>query len=222
MALRAAQARVVYDRIGRVQDWQFYEDRAVARLIADCAPHTAHAIFEFGCGTGRLAAKMLKLLPPTGRYLGVDVSPVMTTLAADRLAPWGDRAEVRLVDGSTPLPVDSNSADRIVCTYVFDLLDDSDVASVLGEFERILTPDGLLCLVSLRAGITRFERLISGLWRMVWRRAPNLLGGCRPIQLDQLLGGQWVIRGQDVVHSWGLVSEVILATPQQNPPTSAR
>ncbi len=220
MALRAAQARAVYDRIGRVQDWQFYEDRAVARLVADCAPQTAHAIFEFGCGTGRLAAKMLQLLPPTARYLGVDVSPVMVGLATDRLARWSDRVQVSLVDGSMPLPADSNSADRIICTYVFDLLDDADVAAVLGEFERILTPDGLLCLVSLRPGITRFERLVSGLWTMVWRRAPQLLGGCRPIRLDQMLGQRWTTRSKSVIHSWGLVSEVVVATRQQHPPTS--
>ncbi len=218
--MRAAQARAVYDRIGRVQDWQFYEDRAVARLVADCAPQTAHAIFEFGCGTGRLAAKMLQLLPPTARYLGVDVSPVMVGLATDRLARWSDRVQVSLVDGSMPLPADSNSADRIICTYVFDLLDDADVAAVLGEFERILTPDGLLCLVSLRPGITRFERLVSGLWTMVWRRAPQLLGGCRPIRLDQMLGQRWTTRSKSVIHSWGLVSEVVVATRQQDPPTS--
>ena len=225
VALRAAQARAVYDRIGRAQDWQFYEDRAVARLVADCAPQTADAIFEFGCGTGRLAARMLQLLPPTARYLGVDVSPVMVALATDRLAPWGDRAQVRLVDGSMPLPADSNSADsnsadRIVCTYVLDLLDDTDVAVVLGEVERILTPGGLLCLVSLRPGITRFERLVSGLWTMVWRRAPQLMGGCRPIRLHQMLGQRWTTRSKSVIHSWGLVSEVVVATPQQSPPTS--
>lgn len=220
MALRAAQARAVYDRIGRAQDWQFYEDRAVARLVADCAPQTADAIFEFGCGTGRLAARMLRLLPPTARYFGVDVSPVMVALATDRLGPWGDRAQVRLVDGSMPLPADSNSADRIVCTYVFDLLDDTDVAVVLSEFERILTPGGLLCLVSLRPGITRFERLVSGLWTMVWQRAPQLMGGCRPIRLDQILGQRWTTRSKSVIHSWGLVSEVVVATPQQSPPTS--
>jgi ubiquinone/menaquinone biosynthesis C-methylase UbiE len=217
--LRAAQARAVYDRIGRAQDWQFYEDRAVARLVAECAPQTADAIFEFGCGTGRLAARMLQLLPPTARYLGVDVSPVMHALATDRLAPWGDRAQVRLVDGSMPLPADSNSADRIVCTYVFDLLDDTDVAAVLREFERILNPGGLLCLVSLRPGITRFERLVSGLWTTVWRRAPELMGGCRPIRLDQMLGQRWTTRSTFAIHSWGLVSEVVVATPQQSPPT---
>ena len=81
-----AQARVVYDRIGRFHDWQFYEDRAMAQLLADRAPQTAHAVFEFGCGTGRLAARMLELLPPTARYLGVDVSPAMVALATHRLA----------------------------------------------------------------------------------------------------------------------------------------
>lgn len=220
MALRSAQARAVYDRIGRVQDWQFYEDRAITRLLADCALPTAHAVFEFGCGTGRLAVQMLESLPPTAHYLGVDVSPVMIALATNRLAPWGDRAQARLVDGSMPLPAESNSADRIVCTYVFDLLDHTDVVAALGEFERILTPEGLLCLVSLRPGITRFERSVSGLWTMVWRRAPQLLGGCRPIRLEEVLGPRWTIRHQRVVHSWGLVSEVVVAAPPQNPPPS--
>ena len=217
--MKAAQARAVYDRIGRAQDWQFYENRAVARLLTDFAPQTAHAVFEFGCGTARLAVRMLELLPPTASYLGVDVSPVMVALATNRLAGWGDRAQVRLVDGSMPLPADSNSTDRIVCTYIFDLLDDTDAAAVLDEFERILTPDGLLCLVSLRAGLTRFERLVSGLWTMLWRRAPQLLGGCRPMRLDQVLGQRWALRHQHVVHSWGLVSEVVVATPRQNPST---
>ena len=218
--MRPAQARAAYDRIGRIQDWQFYEDRAVAGLLADCSPETAHSVFEFGCGTGRLAVRMLELLPPTARYLGVDVSPVMVGLAASRLAAWGDRAQVRLVDGSMPLPAASNSADHIVCTYVFDLLDDTDVVAVLDEFARILTPDGLLCLVSMRPGITRFERVVSGLWTMVWRRAPQLLGGCRPVQLEQILGQRWTIRRLRVVHSSGLVSEVVVAAPPQSPSTS--
>jgi ubiquinone/menaquinone biosynthesis C-methylase UbiE len=220
MALRAAQARAVYDRIGRVQDWQFYEDRALAQLLADCAPQRAQSVFEFGCGTGRLAVRMLELLPPTARYLGVDVSPVMVALATNRLAAWGARARVRLVDGSMPLPAEANSVDRIVCTYVFDLLDEADMVAVLGEFERILTADALVCLVSARPGITRFERLVSGLWTMVWRRVPQLVGGCRPIRLDQTMGPRWAIRHQRVVHSWGLVSEVVVAAPAQSAPTS--
>jgi precorrin-6B methylase 2 len=61
--MKPAPARAVYNRIGRIQDWQFYEDRAVAWLLADSALQTAHAVFEFGCGTGRLAVRMMELLP---------------------------------------------------------------------------------------------------------------------------------------------------------------
>ncbi len=214
--MKPEQAKAVYNRIGRMQDWQFYEDRAVAQLLAQSALKTAHAVFEFGCGTGKLAAQILELVPPTAPYLGVDISPVMVDLATRRLAAWGDRAQVRLVDGSMPVPADTNSADRIVSTYVLDLLDDSDAVAVLREFERILTNDGLVCLVSLRPGITRFERLVSALWTMVWRRAPQLMGGCRPIQLDQLLNRRWTIRQRRVVHAWGLVSEVVVAGPRQS------
>ena len=36
MALTLNQARWVYDRIGRVQDWQaFYEDATINRLVAN-------------------------------------------------------------------------------------------------------------------------------------------------------------------------------------------
>ena len=195
-------------------------NRAITRLLADGALPTAHAVFEFGCGTGRLAVEMLESLPATARYLGVDISPVMVALATNRLAAWSDRAQSRLVDGSMPLPAESNSADRVVCAYVFDLLDDTDVVAALGEFERILTSEGLLCMVSLRPGITRFERLVSGLWTMVWRRAPQLLGGCRPIRLQEVLGPRWAIRQRCVIHSWGLVSEVVVAAPPQVSPPS--
>lgn len=60
MALTLKQARSVYNRIGRFQDWQaFYEDATTDRLLdlADLAAD--QTIFEFGCGTGRLAARLL-------------------------------------------------------------------------------------------------------------------------------------------------------------------
>ncbi|BBA88896.1 hypothetical protein MPSD_34670 [Mycobacterium pseudoshottsii JCM 15466] len=38
MALSLSQARSVYDRIGRIQDWQaFYEDETLDRLVANAA-----------------------------------------------------------------------------------------------------------------------------------------------------------------------------------------
>ena len=91
MALSLHQARSVYDRIGRVQDWQaFYEDATTDQLLATAALAGHQTIFEFGCGTGRLAAHLMRALPANVNYLGVDISPVMINLATSRLAAWAE------------------------------------------------------------------------------------------------------------------------------------
>ena len=119
MALTLKQARSVYDRIGRVQDWQaFYEDATTDRLVANAALAADQTIFEFGCGTGRLAARLLGALPESINYLGVDLSPVMIKLATNRLTAWAQRAEVVLVDGSLPLPANDGFADRVLSRSV--------------------------------------------------------------------------------------------------------
>ena len=103
MALTLNQARSVYNRIGRVQDWQaFYEDATTDRLVANAALVGDQTIFEFGCGTGRLAARLLGELPASVTYLGVDISPVMINLATSRLAAWAERAKaVPMTDSPT-------------------------------------------------------------------------------------------------------------------------
>ncbi len=181
MALTLNQARRVYDRIGRVQDWQaFYEDATINRLVADAALTGDQTIFEFGCGTGRLAANLLGALPPSVNYLGVDISPVMINLATSRLAAWTGRAKVVLVDGSLPLPADDGFADRVLSTFVFDLLDEAYARAVLDDLRRILKPNGRLCLASLTTESGCSKGLSAELDR-IWRVAPQVVGGCRPI-----------------------------------------
>ena len=219
VALTLEQARSVYDRIGRVQDWQaFYEDAATDELVANADLGGNQTIFEFGCGTGRLAERLLRTLPRTVTYLGVDISPVMIDLATDRLAAWPERAKTVLVDGSLPLPADDASADRVVSTYVFDLLDADFARAVLDDLRRILNPDGRLCLAGLTHGSRPVERAVSRTWTGLWRIAPGLVGGCRPIDLGALLGRNWHINYQSRVHRWGLVTDVMVATPSTDNP----
>ena len=53
--------RAFYDRFGGKQDWQrFYEDPALRDLICHGSFDEAHAVVEFGCGTGRLAEHLLR------------------------------------------------------------------------------------------------------------------------------------------------------------------
>jgi len=174
-------------------------------------------IFEFGCGTARLAANLLGSLPANVNYLGVDISPVMIDLATRRLAPWAERAKVMLVDGSLPLPAEDGFADRVLSTFVFDLLDEAYARAVLDDLRRILAPDGRLCLAGLTFGERPLERGLCRAWTGLWRLAPQLVGGCRPISVSALLDHGWRIEHHSRVHRLGLVMEVVIAVPEQRP-----
>jgi SAM-dependent methyltransferase len=140
--LTHAQARRAYDRIGSLQDTQaFYEDAATGRLLREGSFSSADSVFEFGCGTGRFARRLFdEQLSPTARYRGVDLSPEMVRLATRRLEPYAPRAEVALSEGGPPVDEPSDHYDRFVSNYVFDLLSDEDMRSVVREAHRMLRP----------------------------------------------------------------------------------
>src|SRR5262249_55639663 len=149
--LTRTEARAFYDRFGARQDAQaFYEDPAIDELLRHADFDTAGVVCEFGCGTGRVAGRLLgETLPHTARYMGWDLSPTMVELARPRLARFGQRACVELTDGSPSLPIPSQSVDRFLSTYVFDLLPSNEIAACLVEAYRVLQLGGKLCLVGL-------------------------------------------------------------------------
>jgi ubiquinone/menaquinone biosynthesis C-methylase UbiE len=220
MVLTRERARSVYDWIGARQDTQaFYEDAALDELMAQGAFESASSVFEFGCGTGRLALRLLTdYLPDSASYLGFDISPTMVDIARKRLAPFAERAEVVLSDGSVRFPPADHSVDRVVSTYVLDLLSEADIAGAISEAHRILSPNGKLCLVSLTTGKTVPSRMISGLWSAVCRLYAPLVGGCRPIELAAWVGPpDWTVDFRKVISQWGVSSEVLIATPGKAP-----
>ncbi len=208
------QARRFYDRIGRGQDARpLSERRALDALAAKGDFGRAAAVVEFGCGTGRFAARLLRdELPQGATYLGLDVSPRMAGLARAAVAPWAGRARVELTDGGILLPVPDASADRVVSTYVLDLLSPADAAAFAAEARRALRPGGLLALASLAPGQTAPARVVTRLWLALWRLNPALLGGCRPLRLSSLLEPEeWTILADFPVTDWFLSSEVLVA-----------
>jgi ubiquinone/menaquinone biosynthesis C-methylase UbiE len=216
VTLSHADARAVYDRIGAWLDTQrFYEDGPVTELIAHADFGVARSVFEFGVGTGRVAARLLRdHLPPGARYHGIDVSPTMVALARQRLAPWLERATVALSDGSPRPDAPAATFDRFLSTFVFDLLAVNDIRVALEEARRLLTPNGRLCLVSLTGGRTLMERLVMGAAGGLHKLSPQLVGGCRAIDLAAFLSGElWHVTHRHVVSRWGVPSEVVVATP---------
>jgi SAM-dependent methyltransferase len=215
-ALTAAEARRFYDRFGAKEDSQgFYGNPALDDLLAHAGFESARAVFEFGCGTGKLAARLLgEFLPPSATYLGSDVSPVMVALAERRLKRYGARARVVQTDGSARFPIPDRSVDRVVSTYVLDLLSEEDTRVVFAEARRALAPDGRLCLASLTAGKTGFSRVVTYLWTALFRASPSLIGGCRPVILERYLDRErWRVEHKKVVAPFGVPSEVLVLAP---------
>jgi SAM-dependent methyltransferase len=213
--LTAAEAKSFYDRFGAKQDTQaFYEDRALDALVAHADFEHAHSIFEFGCGTGRLAAQLFEtILPDDCHYLGVDISETMVALARARLRRWADRVEIVRSEGIVPRHRAGGVYDRFVSTYVLDLLSEEAIDAVLADAGRRLRHDGLLCLVGLTRGQTPLTMLVSALWTALHRVNPNVVGGCRPIVLREFLGEKsWRVRHHEVVAAWGIPSEVVIAS----------
>lgn len=208
-----AEAARFYDRLGKALDTQrFYEDPAADEMIAHGDFGQAASVVDFGCGTGRLLERLLEdHLPRTATALGVDVSARMVEISAQRLARFGERVRVAQNSGEMVLPLGEGAADRVIATYVLDLLSEEDAKAFIGEAHRVMAPGGLLCLVSLTEGQGPVSRTVCSVWNFIHRLDPAWTGGCRPIRLLPLLGFGWSVRYRNVIVRWGVPSEIVVA-----------
>ncbi len=206
--LTPEQAASVYDRIGRWQDTQgFYEGPAVDAMVLAGHFDRATNVVEVGCGTGALAERLLAgQLRDEARYVALDVSPTMVGLARDRLRGWGERVVVEGVSGHDPWPVPDASADRVVATYLLDLLSPAATTAFFAEAARVLRDDGTVTTVSLTGGTRGLARLVSVGWSAVWRLHPRLTGGCRPVDTEALLPPGWRVHTRRTLTSWAITS----------------
>ena len=214
--LTPSEAQAYYDKFGKKQDSQgFYEDPALDDLIAHAGFKDARKVFEFGCGTGNFAGRLLaEQLPSSATYLGCDVSPIMVGLATQRLLDYAERATIVRSDGTIHFPLPDNSIDHVVSNYVLDLLSADDTRLVFTEAQRVLIPGGKLCLVSLTKGVSCFSRMVSFLWMTIFRVRASLVGGCRPIcLLDYFDPAYWSVNHHHVLTQFGVPSEILIATP---------
>ncbi len=214
MILKPSDAKAFYDRFGKKQDTQsFYENLATNDLIAHARLGEAEKVFEFGCGTGRFASLVLaRHLPESATYLGCDLSSTMVGLATERVAIYGGRARVVQSDGTVQFPIPDHSVDRVISTYVLDLLSETDIREFFGEAHRVLMVRGKLCLASLTDGTTFLSRIVSYAWNSIFRLRASLVGGCRPVRLGQYLSrSRWVLEYRNVIIAFGVPSEVLVA-----------
>jgi ubiquinone/menaquinone biosynthesis C-methylase UbiE len=213
--LTPSEARTFYDKFGEKQDTQgFYENPALEDMIVHADFQHAQKVFEFGCGTGKFAERLLQEhLSSSARYLGCDVSSTMINLATQRLAPYTERAKVVRSNGSIRFPLSDHSVDHVISNYVLDLLSEEDILLVFAEAHRVLTAGGKLCLVSLTKGVTFPSKIVSLIWMTLFRIRASLVGGCRPIRLESYFDQElWQLEYQNVLTPFEVPSEVFILT----------
>jgi SAM-dependent methyltransferase len=210
-------ARRFYDLVGSLEDSQaFYEDPALKRLIREGRFDSAASVFEFGCGTGRLAERLLRdELPDDARYTACDISPKMVALAGKRLERFGPRARVFEHTGALRSLFGEMKFNRIVTSYVLDLLPEDQIEIFMEASRDALAPGGFLCAASIAPGAGFAASTVSSVWSAIHRISPVLTGGCRPVDLPAMFAPeQWSIAHSGTVAAWGVTSCVVVASPR--------
>lgn len=199
----------VYDRIAPLYDiWgALTESRARMRALDLSGIVNGHTVLEVAVGTG-LAFREIVRRNPDGRSIGIDLSEGMLEQARKRLRDQTE-AKYELRKGSAlDLKVDPGSVDILVNNYLFDLLSDADMDRALAEFKRVLRPGGTLVLVNM----TKSETFTGGLYELLYRLRPRLMGGCRGVRLsDKLKHHGFHVRTREYHQQMLFPSEVIIA-----------
>jgi arsenite methyltransferase len=99
-------------------------------------------VVDLGCGAGTDLLVAAQMTGPTGRAIGVDMTPAMLAGARDSAAAMG-LANVELHEALIEaLPLGDASVDVVISNGVIDLVPDKN--AVLDEIDRVLRPGGRL------------------------------------------------------------------------------
>lgn len=205
--LPAPAVQEFYDRIGRRYDWfEFYEGRAKERAFKALDLEPGMKVLNVGVGTGKEVQKVQSSVRPRGEVFGLDLSPVMARLTRERVGPTICQADAR------HLPFANQAFDRLYASYVLDLLPLADIEQLLIDFHRKLNSHGIMVILALTEGVDLPSRALVKIWKGVFAISPAMCGGCRPLQLLEMVeqAGFQVLEHQVIVQA-GVPSELIQA-----------
>jgi ubiquinone/menaquinone biosynthesis C-methylase UbiE len=200
-------AQKFYDRIGKRYDWfEFYEGRAKELAMHALQLEPGLKILSIGAGTGKELAKILAAISPGGTAVGLDLSTEMCRVAKQRVGATICQADARL------MPFMSNTYHRLYAGYVLDLLPFADLSQLLSDFWHTLLPKGKLVVLALTEGVDQPSKALVSIWKGVFDLSPAICGGCRPLELLELVqkAGFRDIQRQVIVQA-GVPSELISA-----------
>ncbi|AGN00846.1 type 11 methyltransferase [Salinarchaeum sp. Harcht-Bsk1] len=207
-----------YHRLAAVYDWfvtpleMGTRQRALELLAIERGDH----VVEVGCGPGHALVALAERVGPDGYVVGLDAAAGMVRLARRRAIRRGATAQVDVCLGDArSLPFRSNVVDVAFIEDTLELFADDEMRTVLAELERVLRPDGRLCVVTMeRAGAEDDPFVRAYDW--FFERVPGYdRFGCRPIYAARMLeeAGFEVERRERLRRAWVWPVEVLIARP---------
>ena len=160
-----------------------YENPSGTPIYAgfDVPLETYEAVFDFGCGCGRVARQLLQQDPKPRSYVGIDVNNGLVEWCQENLSPVdqnfrffhhdvyspnyapGNRLQLAL-----PLPANDGEFTLVIAHSVFTHLTRTQAEYYLSEIRRILGPRGMMpnpafqkCIVYIRVNPTSAKPFFS-------------------------------------------------------------
>jgi SAM-dependent methyltransferase len=143
---RFLAARLGYpeDRVAALPDAVVESFAGVGNPFAWGEPAAGETVLDLGAGAGFDAQQEARIVGPSGRVIGVDMTPAMLAKARANAASLG-LGNVEFREGYLEqLPVASGSVDLVISNGVVNLCPDK--AAVLAEAFRVLKPGGRMHL----------------------------------------------------------------------------
>jgi len=137
-------------------DLAAFDNPSGALVYPDLPPESFDAVFDFGCGCGRVARQLMQQQPSPKRYVGVDLRLGMVRWCEHNLRPLApqfqflhhDVFSVNFNPGNkptfAPFPVGDHDFTLVNAHSVFTHLTEEQAILYLRECARILRPDGIL------------------------------------------------------------------------------
>ena len=141
--------------VGRV-DPAAFDNPSGADTLPDTGERCHKAIFDFGCGCGRIARQLIQQRVQPASYLGVDLHRGMIAWCQSNLTPRAPQFQFAHHDvanvGFNPgpgkpsvqrFPAEDSTFDLVIANSVFTHIVESAALHYLRECRRILRPDGM-------------------------------------------------------------------------------